>query len=170
MPILLMWHVASVMTWLGSSAAFVFAIYPSLRFAPQDQKIPFYRSFLPTFSKIIGGASISTVLAGTFLFGYVSSIDTSRMPTGWNLIFISIGAVIGLVGIILTLGVILPLATKFMKQSLQDSNVSRENSLVKLQDVKEEVEATVRAINSVTSSMVVMLLIVVTLMTLGIYF
>lgn len=93
------------------------------------------------------------------------------MPTGWNLTFITVGAVLGLVGIILTLGVILPLVAKFMKQSAPlDASVSGNNSLMKLENAQVEVEPTIGAINSVTSFLVVMLLIVVTLMTLGIYF
>ncbi len=168
--ILLIWHIGSVIAWLGSSAAFVFAIYPSVRSVTKDQNILSFRSFLPSFSKVIAGASISTVLAGIFLFGYISSIDTSRMPTGWNLIFILIGALLGLVAIILTLGVISPLISRFMKQSGQDLNVSGNYSSMKIEKSEREIESLTGSINSVTFSLVLMLLIVEILMTLGIYF
>jgi hypothetical protein len=173
LSILLSWHVISVIIWLGSSASFVFVIGPSARLYSQEQKIAFFSSFLPAFSKIISGASISTVFAGIFLFGYVSSIDTSRMPAGWNLIFMIAGAVLGLVAIFLTLGVFVPLTTKFMKQNiaLQDSGVSKNDSSFIVRNSSQiGVEAAIRTVSSVASALVAILITVVILMIFGVYF
>jgi uncharacterized membrane protein len=174
LSLLLSWHIASMIIWLGSSLSFAFIVYPSIsNHLSKEDRITFFQAVLPLFSKIIGTASVSTILAGILLFGYVSSVDVSKMPVGWNLIFISLGAVLGLVGIILTLGVIFPMAEKITKALHEESNhdVSKKHSMIlEIENPGQEMEGRIQALYSVTRSMSLMLLIVVGLMILGVYF
>ena len=112
---------------------------------------------LPRISKTIGGASASTLLAGIVLFGYVGSVP-GLIPTGFRLIFITIGAALGLFAVILTLGVIVPLSSKFMRQSDSQANV-----------LAAEIE-TFQAISSVARAVLFLMIAIVTLMTFGVYF
>jgi uncharacterized membrane protein len=122
LTILLIWHVGSVVLWLGSSATFVVVVYPSLGSLSQDESRLFLRSFFPKFSKLLGASSVSTVVAGVLLYGYVSSVSTAITPTGWRTVFLLLGGVLGMIAAFLTLGVALPLASRFMNPSSQASN------------------------------------------------
>jgi MFS family permease len=171
LSILLSWHVASVVIWLGSSFAFSFAVSPALEVLSQEERASFLRPALSFFSKMVASGSISAVLAGTILFGYVSSIDTSRMPGGWNLIFISVGAVLGLVGVILTIGVVYPLARRIMRDLARNQpDFLKENQVLSVKNPVRDTENKIRALSSLIRSLTIMLLIVVVLMTLGVYF
>ena len=156
-----MWHVGSVVFWLGSSATFVIAVHPSLRSLDSDERRSFLRSFLPTFSKFLGAASISTVVAGFLLFAYVSSVRTPIGPTGWRFVFVLIGGTLGLIAAILTLGVALPLASRFMDPRSQISNGPRYTVL--------DEAAIVSGLNSVMRSVVIVLLLAFGMMLLGAY-
>jgi hypothetical protein len=147
--------------WLGSSATFVTVIHPSLEKLSQDESRLFLRSFLPKFSKLLGASSISTVIAGVLLFGYVSSAATPITPTGWRTLFALLGAVLGMIAAFLTLGLGLPLASRFMDPSSQISNGPKYSVLD---------EATmVNAMNWVMRSIVVMLSLAFVLMVMGAY-
>ena len=62
------------------------------------------------------------MIAGVFLFDYVSSAVTTIKPTGWGTIFALLGAVLGMIAAFLSLGVALPLASRFMDPNSQVSN------------------------------------------------
>ncbi|MHB1909259.1 MAG: hypothetical protein ACYCQJ_10390 [Nitrososphaerales archaeon] len=155
--ILLFWHIGSVIVWLGTILFFVSVLSPSIREVDHDKKRAILRTMLPRISKTIGGASASTLLAGIVLFGYVGSVP-GLIPTGLRLIFITIGATLGLFAVILTLGVIVPLSSKFMRQSESQANAST-----------AEIE-TFQAISSVARALLFLMITIVTLMTFGVYF
>lgn len=161
LTMLLVWHIGSVILWFGSSVTFVMTVYPALGRLDQDQRRLYLHSFLPKFSRLLGGAAISAVVAGALLFGYASSVHTSFAPTGWRFIFVAIGAVLGLVGALLTLGVALPLASRFLDPKAQRSNGPKYAVLD---------EATiVKGLNGIMRALVVVLSLAFVLMVLGAY-
>ena len=156
-----MWHVGSVILWLGSSVTFEVAVYPSLRTLNQDESGSKLRSFLPKFSRLLGAATVSAAVAGTFLFGYVTTVTSAITPTGWRLVFVFVGALLGLIAAFLTLGVALPLAGRFLNPSSQVSNGPRYSVLD---------EATIAGgLNGVVRSIVIILVMVFVLMMMSAY-
>jgi hypothetical protein len=170
LAILLTWHVISVILWLGSSSAFVLVVSPSLQTMESQQKEPLLFSLIPRFSKLLAISSISTVIAGTFLFGYVGSIDIIRSPSGWRLIFIIGGAVLGLVAVILTLGVLYPLSSKFVSARIVEMNSSIAGLRNQQQSTTVRSEEMLRAMISVVRAIFGMLSVILVLMTLGVFF
>ncbi len=167
LAVLLLWHIGSVVVWLGSSATFALGVAPSMQKASTEDRREFFRSFFPRFSRLSGMSSISTVVAGTILFGYIGSLDTSIMPVGWRFIFISIGAVLGLVAVILTTGVVLPLGNKIIKGP-DSSDAFADNPLRKYKYSNLDEESMFRAISGSMSAVSVILAIVMTFMVLGV--
>lgn len=156
-----MWHIGSVILWFGSSVTFVMAVYPSLGSLNQDESRSYLHSFLPRFSRLLGGAAVSAAVAGILLFGYVTSVTTSMTPTGWRFVFVSIGALLGLIAAFLTLGVALPLASRFLNPGSQVANGPKYSVLD---------EATmIGGLNGVMRSVVVILSLVFVLMVMGAY-
>ena len=154
--------------WLGLSVTFTLGVSPPLLHSSLDERRSFLLKFLPRFLSLLSISSISTVLAGTILFGYVSSIDTAIMPVGWRFIFISIGAVLGLVGIILTLGVILPSGNKIINRNSSAEDASRNDVLRKYKYSNLDEDSLFSAISSTTRGLAVLLAIVMALMILGV--
>lgn len=132
----------------------------------REQRRTFFCSLFPRYSKLLGVSSVSTILAGTVLFGYISSVDTVRLPTSWGFVFIAIGAVLGLVGIVITLGVVLPLGSKFIREtSLSIAAIPMKDSHTKEGTLDEE--TMLSAIRSSLTAISIILGIVLTMMTLG---
>lgn len=162
LTILLIWHVGSVILWFGSSATFVMAVYPSLGSLDEAQRRSYLHAFLPKFSKLVGGATTSAAIAGLALFGYVTSVTTSITPTGWRFIFVSVGALLGLIAAFLTLGVALPLARRFLNPRSQISNGPKYSVLD---------EATMAGgLNGTMRAIVIILSLTFALMVMGAYF
>lgn len=161
LAILLLWHIGSVVVWLGSSVAFTLEFLPTLRSLDKQLKKSLFRSIFPRFSRLLGISSISTILAGLTLLGYISSDDTASMPNGWGFVFIVTGAVLGLVAIIITLGVIIPLGSRFTNKT------SLETRDPKTKEGTLDEETMFRGISSSMSAVVVILAIVLVLMVLG---
>lgn len=167
LAILLLWHIGSVVMWLGSSATFAFGVAPTLLRSSIEQRQSFLHSFFPRFSGLVGVSSISTVVAGTILFGYVSSIDTAIMPVGWRFIFISIGAVLGLVAIIMTLGIVLPLGNKLSVERSQREDSFANDPLKRYKYSDLDDESMFKAMSSSMRGTTIILVVVMTLMVLG---
>lgn len=164
--ILLLWHIGSVVIWLGATLTFSLAISPTLRIRAVAKSL--FLAFFPRFSKLLGISSVSTIIAGTMLFGYVSSTDTSHLPLGWGFIFITIGAVLGLIATIITLGAILPQGSKFVNMSNSDpSDVQAASSPTKEGRLDEE--SMLRAIDSSLKTVAFILSLVLTFMIIGTY-
>lgn len=156
-----MWHIGSVVLWFGSAVTFVLAVYPSLGSLNQDQSRSYLHSLLPKFSKLLGGAAASAMVAGFFLFGYVTSVTTVMTPSGWRFIFVSIGALLGLIAGFLTLGVALPLASRFLNPKSQISNGWKYSIL--------DETTMVKGLNGVMRATVIILALVFVLMLMGAY-
>lgn len=110
---------------------------------------------------MLGAAAVSTAVAGVLLFGYISSLNTVLAPTGWRLSFLLIGALLGLIAAFMTLGVALPLASRFLNPSSQIANGPKYSVLD---------EATmISGLSGVMRSIVIMLSLVFVLMMMGAY-
>lgn len=155
----MIWHVGSVVVWFGSAVTFVVAIHPSLRSLNQDEARAVLRSFLPKFSRLLGAASISAVVAGILLYGYVSSVTTVLTPTGWRTVFFMIGVLLGVLAAFLTLGVALPLASRFLDPSSQASNGPKYSVL--------DESSMISGLNGVLLSVVIMLSLAFVFMVMG---
>lgn len=163
----LLWHMISVYTWLGMSWVFAFVILPALQTTSQEKRSPILRLMLPSFSRMISAASVSALVAGALLFGYVSSVGAYKATSGWNLFFIIVGAVMGIVAAILTLGVLAPLVNKFTKQVDLPSNLP--SQVVGRNSIASQ-QATLKAVKSVLQTIAIMLIVILSLMTLGVFF
>lgn len=147
--------------WLGSSTTFVAAVLPAIKNQTEGEKRAFLRSFLPKFSRVLGGASISAVVAGILLFGYISTVPTPITPSGWETIFALLGGVLGLIATLLTLAVAVPLASRFMDPASQRENGPKYTVL--------DEASIIGGLNSVMRAVVVILLFAFALMMMGAY-
>jgi hypothetical protein len=125
---LLLWHIISVIAWYGSLFAFVFGISPSIRSMTIDNQQSFLRSFMPKYSRAVSASAVSTMLAGLLLFSYISTVNTSYMPSVWSWTLITLGAILGLVSGFVTLGGLLPIASKLQRSLPVDRTASPEKS------------------------------------------
>jgi hypothetical protein len=133
-----------------------------------DGRVNFIRSFFPRFLKLFGGSSISAVIAGTLLFAYLESTNSPYLPTGWRFVFISIGAVMGIVAATLSLGVILPMGYRLLRVVSPDPTNPLEVRPDRTSFVKEE--DILNVIYSSISSVVAMLTIAFIMMVMAAYF
>lgn len=133
---------------------------------PLDERTSYLRSFFPRFSKVICAAAVSALLAGTMLIGYVTSGDTSLYPAGWRLIFVSIGAILGLIGGFLTLGVMFPMGVRIMKTDMTLAHALGNGKDGSVPSEKQDYGATLR---SILSTLAVLLSVTIVMMILGMF-
>ena len=102
---LLIVHVGGIVSWMGGALLFVSVITPSLRSMSPISRGEFITTTMPRYFQFIQGSSITAVLAGLALYGYM--IYSDQAPTGNSQISFSVGALIGLIafGILFTVGV-----------------------------------------------------------------
>ena len=145
-----LWHIGSVIAWLGSTLTFTLGVSPSLSNMSGEVRTTVIRFFFPRFLRLLGGSSISAVVAGMILYGYLVSINSPYLPLGWRFIFIALGAVMGIVATILSLGVIIPMGNRLLKIASPDQSKPVEirpdrTSLVKEEDILNVINSTVRS-------------------------
>jgi hypothetical protein len=91
-----------------------------------DARKTFIQNFMPRFLRFFGGASISAAIAGTILYAYLFSINSPHLPAGLRFIFISVGALLGVIASIISLGVVLPMGNKLGKLQYIDARKTKE--------------------------------------------
>lgn len=164
LAILLLWHIGSIVVWLGAALTFSFALSNPMRSIDPDARKRLFCAFFPKLSKMLGAASASAILAGGILYGYLTSVDTAHVPNSLGFIFITIGALLGLISAIMTLGAILPQGSKFVKIATGDP------TYVKDPETKEgtpDEESMLRGIDSSLKAVAVILGIAMIVMVLG---
>ena len=109
---LLVIHVGSIVAWMGGAALFVSVIAPSLRTMSAVARGEFVTGTLPRYFRFIQGSSLTAVLAGLGLYGYM--IVSDRAPSGSRQISILAGAVVALVALIVLYGMGLPAGRKMV--------------------------------------------------------
>ena len=92
--------------------AFLSVITPSLRSMSPMARGEFVVSTMPRYFRFIQGSALAAVLAGLALYGYM--ISSNQAPTGDSQISLSIGALLGLIALIILFGVVVPAGKKMV--------------------------------------------------------
>ena len=111
---LLVIHVSSIVAWMGGGVLFVSVIAPSLRTMTLSARGEFVANTLPRYFRFIGGSSITAVIAGLVLYGYITVVANSLAPTGSGQISLQIGAIIALIALIILFGLGMPAGRKMV--------------------------------------------------------
>lgn len=117
--ILLALHIGAVVGWMGGAVLFISVVAPSLRRMSPPSRAEFVISTIPAYLRFIVGTSITAIVAGVLLFGYVMSVEPSLAPSGAGLVLIQGGALIGLIALIIAFGLILPTGRKLVSLARQ---------------------------------------------------
>ncbi|MHB8568180.1 MAG: hypothetical protein ACYC7D_14985 [Nitrososphaerales archaeon] len=169
--ILLTLHVGGVITWTGSSVMYSLVIGPSLaKTDVAELKPEFAISMFSKISKFITAASIITLLAGFFLFDYISTVATYILPAGPRILFIYAGAMLGFAAFVLTLAAVMPTTNRIIKilrsrVLIETSSSSGKVALVSARRV--EIMNSAHALRSGLAASSAILLLVFVLMILG---
>lgn len=166
LAILLLWHIGSIIVWLGASLTFAFALSPSLRSIDVAARKTLFCAFFGKFSKLLGVSSASAILAGGILYSYLTSVDTSHVPNAWGFIFLAIGGIFGLIAAIITLGAILPQGSKLVKIVTADQAFAKNKDPETKEGTPTE-ESMLESIGSSLAAVTVILAAVVVFMILG---
>jgi len=124
--VLLIVHVTSIVAWLGGAVLFISVVSPSLRNISPAARGEFITSALPRYFRFVTGSSITAIVAGLMLYGYITSAATSPSPSSNSLISIQIGAVLGLVALIILFGVAMPAGRKLVTLTKEMAKTSDE--------------------------------------------
>jgi uncharacterized membrane protein len=116
---LLVIHVSSIVAWMGGAALFVSVITPSLRTMSPAARGEFVTATLPRYFRFVGGSSITAVVAGLVLYGYITQAATSLAPIGSGQISLQIGVIIALVALIVLFGLGMPAGRKMVSLAKQ---------------------------------------------------
>ena len=125
--ILLVFHITAIVAWMGGGVLFVSVVTPSLRDMSPSSKSEFIRSTLPRYFRFITGSSITALIAGLILYGYITVAATSLAPTSSGQIYIQVGAVLGLISLIFVLGFAMPAGRKLVSLTNQTAKAPSEN-------------------------------------------
>lgn len=117
--VLLALHIGSIIGWMGGATLFISVVSPSLRKMTPPTRAEFIISTLPAYLRFIIGTSISGVVAGILLFGYITSVQPSFSPSSSGTVLIQVGAVLGLIVLLMVFGVFLPTSRKLVSLAKQ---------------------------------------------------
>jgi uncharacterized membrane protein len=118
--VLLVLHIGSIVAWMGGATLFVSVIIPSLSKMSSGSRAEFIQSALPRYLRFITGSSILAIVAGLILYGYVTTQTTSSFVlTNPGLMYVQVGAILGLVVFVIALGIMVPAGRKFISLSKQ---------------------------------------------------
>jgi uncharacterized membrane protein len=115
--ILLGLHVIGVVSWLGATILFVSVIEPSLKKMDPDTMRDFMLRVIPRFARFTIAVSALTLLAGFFLFDYISTTESYLLPSP-RILFIYAGGILGLVAFLIVATGMLGTASKIQNSSL----------------------------------------------------
>jgi uncharacterized membrane protein len=162
-------HVAGVISWMGASVMYGSVLGPS--FSKSDlveTKPEFAISVMSKFSRFITGASLLTIIAGFFLFDYISTVATTILPPGSRILFIYAGAVLGFAAFVVTLASVIPSTSRIVK-ILKSGVLSEttESNLALVNSRRLQIRHSLRAIRSGLGASAALLLLIFVLMILG---
>ncbi len=109
---LLVVHVGSIVSWMGAALLFVSVISPSLRTMSPAARGEFVTATLPRYFRFIQGTSLTAVIAGLVLYGYI--ISSGRALSDSAQISLQAGAVVALIALIVLYGLGLPAGKKMI--------------------------------------------------------
>ena len=117
--ILLALHIGAIVGWMGGAVLFISVVAPSLRRMSPPTRAEFVISTIPAYVRFILGTSVTAVVAGVLLLGYITSMEPSLAPSGSGMVLIQGGALIGLIVLIVAFGLILPTGRKLVSVAKQ---------------------------------------------------
>lgn len=162
-------HVGGVISWMGASVMYGSVFGPS--FSKSDfveTKPDFAISVMSKLSRFITGASLLTIVAGFFLFDYISTVATNILPPGSRILFIYAGAVLGFSAFVVTLASVIPSTNRIVK--IMKSEVFTESSdsnLALVNSKRLEIKHSLDTIRSGLGASAALLLLIFVLMILG---
>src|SRR3989441_13213693 len=133
--VLLVLHVGAIVGWMGGAALFVSVIIPSLSTMSPPSRAEFIQSALPRYLRFISGTSILAIIAGLILYGYTTQTATSLAPSSSGLIYVQVGAVLGLFVLIIALGILTPSGRKLIslvKQAPQTEPSAKDSTAAQI--------------------------------------
>lgn len=133
-----------------------------------ETKPDFAISLMSKLSRFITGASVLTILAGFFLFDYISTVATNILPPGSRILFIYAGAVLGFAAFVVTLASVIPSTNRIVK--ILKSGVLTETSgsnLALVNSKRLQIKHSLRAIRSGLGASATLLVLIFVLMILG---
>ena len=121
-----------MVSWFGGALLFTTVVTPTLQKLEPSSRIDFIKKVLPRFLKFIGASSGGAVLAGIALYVYVNGFVVSLAPDSSGLIFIQVGAILGLIAFLIAMVVVIPTGRKLVA-SLSDAKPPPPERVARLQ-------------------------------------
>jgi uncharacterized membrane protein len=125
--VLLVFHITAIVAWMGGGVLFVSVVTPSLRDMSPSSRSEFIRSTIPRYFRFITGSSITAIIAGLLLYGYIAQAGPPLALTVSGAIYVQTGAVLGLIALIFVLGFAMPAGRKLVSLMSQTAKASSEN-------------------------------------------
>jgi hypothetical protein len=120
--VLLILHVVFVVAWLGGGVLFVSIITPALVTVSTNSRAEVIVAVLPRYTRFIGLVSTGAIVFGVLLLLYVNEIATSLAPSATGTPFIGVGALFGLIALIIAIAVIIPTGNRLVEALKAVSN------------------------------------------------
>ncbi len=142
--ILLVLHITAIVAWMGGGVLFISVVSPSLRNMSPSSRSEFVNFTLPRYFRFITGTSIIAIVAGLILYAYITQAAASLAPSDSGLIYIQIGAVLGLIALVLVLGVAMPAGRKLVSLSNQMAKTPAENMAGQIESLSRRLSMAAR--------------------------
>jgi uncharacterized membrane protein len=137
--ILLILHVIFIVAWMGGAILFVSVISPGLRNMSESSGRDFVRATIPRYIRFVGGSSAIAIIVGIILYFYSVQITPSTGPSSSGLIGIQVGALLGLVALILVYAVVIPTSRRLIQVAAQaptsNATAATSSSMTSTQDM-----------------------------------
>ena len=131
--VLLILHVGAVVSWMGGAILFVNIIMPSLSKMSPASRSEFIQSALPRYLGFASVSAIVAIVAGLSLYAYMAQVLGLLQSNDPGSLYIQIGALIGLIVLIIALGVMVPSGRKFLALTKQAPDPQTQPKIASLQ-------------------------------------
>ena len=131
--LLLILHVGAIVSWMGGAILYVNIIMPSLSKMTPSARSEFIQSALPRYLGFATVSSIVAIVAGLSLYAYMSQVLGLLQPNDPGSLYIQVGAIIGLIVLIIALGVMVPSGRKFLALTKQAPDPQTQPKVASLQ-------------------------------------
>lgn len=115
---LLVVHILAIVGWMGAAFLFSSVLGPSLSHMDSSGRAEFLSKVIPRYTRYVMATSLTAVVFGVALYGYAFEY-AKNLPSGVALSLLQAGALVGLVALIVSLGLVIPTA-RTMGRMLND--------------------------------------------------
>lgn len=157
--VLLVLHVIFIVAWMGGAMLFISVISPALRKMSEASGTDFVRATVPRYIRFVGGSSVMAIIFGLILYVYSVQIAPSTGPTGSGLTGIQIGALLGLVALVLVYVVVIPSSRKLVQAAAQTSTSTNPSSSPTFKSEMSRLGKRIRAASGIGILLLVLALI-----------